>query len=75
MIPTHTSRWRGVKAPVNDGTKGQFVDAKGSWALEYWVPYPNSQDDVAGTVDEVKRLVLGEKPSWDGKWTHPAFRI
>ena len=52
------------------------MDTKGAWALDYFVPYPSSIDDVTGAVDEVKRLLLGEKQnSWDGKWTHPAFRI
>ena len=55
-------------------TRGQFVDARGAWALDFFVAYPASRDDVAGAVDEVKRLLLGTKPRWDGEWTHPAFR-
>lgn len=81
MIPTSASRWRGVAPATARGgdagvVQGQFVDTKGAWALDYFVPYPSSIDDVTGAVDEVKRLLLGEKQnSWDGKWTHPAFRI
>jgi hypothetical protein len=81
MVPTHASRWRGVAPeakPPRGGdslvVRGQFVDARGAWALDYFVAYPASPDDVAGAVDEVKRLLLGEKPRWDGEWTHPAFR-
>ena len=78
MVPTAASRWRGVapKAPRGDAgvTRGQFVDARGAWALDFFVAYPASRDDVAGAVDEVKRLLLGTKPRWDGEWTHPAFR-
>ena len=81
MVPTHASRWRGVAPeakPPRGGdvsvVRGQFVDARGAWALDYFVAYPASPDEVAGAVDEVKRLLLGEKPRWDGEWTHPAFR-
>ena len=78
MVPTAASRWRGAapKAPRGDAgvVQGQFVDARGAWALDFFVAYPASRDDVAGAVDEVKRLLLGEKPRWDGEWTHPAFR-
>ena len=80
MVPTDASRWRGVAPPRpprgGDAgvVRGQFVDARGAWALDYFVAYPASPDEVAGAVDEVKRLLLGEKPRWDGEWTHPAFR-
>ena len=79
MVPTAASRWRGAvpKAPRGGDAgvvQGQFVDARGAWALDFFVAYPASRDDVAGSVDEVKRLLLGTKPRWDGEWTHPAFR-
>jgi hypothetical protein len=78
MIPTNASRWRGVTPVRRKGdvgvTEGRFVDAESAWAWDFFVAYPAAAEEVAGAAEKAIRLVLGEKPSWDGNWTHPAFR-
>ena len=73
MVPTRASSWRGVRAPY-DAKDGCFVDPASAWAKEYFVAYPTGPEDAARAAEEARRLLLGERPSWDGEWTHPIFR-
>ena len=73
MVPKRASSWRGVRAPY-DAKDGCFVDPASAWAKEYFVAYPTGPEDAARAAEEARRLLLGERPSWDGEWTHPIFR-
>ena len=73
QVPRLRSRWRGERAPY-DAKEGEFVDPIGAWAREYFVAFPEDENDVARAELEARRILLGDAPSWDGEWVHPMFR-
>ena len=50
------------------------MDPIGAWAREYFVAFPEDENDVARAELEARRILLGDAPSWDGEWVHPMFR-